>query len=190
MQKQFTSFVLAILFGWMLGCNSNPVHVPDQNSVQVSPAGQKVQLLELPGTAGMNLAKKSSASGSISPDSGGQLEVVTQFQTATLTVPKNAVKKGVDISMAFDDCKAQISFGPEGLQFKKDAMLNYTAAGLDLSSVPVGTVINLYYYNETTGAYEQMSSESITYDKKAGTLTCVNGDIPHFCIYAFGYIKR
>jgi len=192
MKKQFTSYVLAILFGWLMGCNSNPVQMPDQNSAQVSSAGRQVQLLELPGTAGKNLAKKSQTSGSglISADSGGEVKVIGQFQTATLTIPKNALKKDQSISMTLDDCGAQVKFSPEGLIFKKHAQLNYAATGLDLSSVPVGAVINLYYYNEISGAYEQMSSVSITYDKEAGTLTCVNGDIPHFCLYAFGYIKR
>jgi hypothetical protein len=190
MGKQFTSFIIAILFGWLLGCNNNPVQGPDQNSSQVTSAGEKVELLELPGTPGMDLGKKSSVSGSISADSGGELEITGQFCSATLIIPKKGLSKDQYLSMVPDDYTASIEFGPEGLIFKKHAKLNYTAAGLNLSSVPVGTVMNLYYYNETTGAYEQMSSESITYDRKLGTLTCVNGDIPHFCIYAFGYIRR
>ena len=190
MQKQFTSFVLAILFGWMLGCNSNPVQVPDQKSNTVSAAGQQIQLLELPGPSGVNLAKTNPVTILVNADSGGEVEVTGQFQTATLTVPKNALSRNQDISMLFNGSKTQIGFGPEGLQFKKHAKLNYTATGLDFSSVPFGTVINLYYYNEKTGTYEEMNSDIILYNRWAGTLICINGDIPHFCIYAFGYIKR
>jgi hypothetical protein len=199
MQKQLTSFVLAILFGWLLGCNSNPVQAPDQNSNQVSPVGQKIQLLELPGTTGMNLAKTSSIASSIlrwvSVDSGGELESNEQFGTvtvtATLSIPKKGLSEGRYISMMLDNSKLlQIEFNPEGLQFKVPAKLSCTATGLDLSSVPVGAEIKLYYCNQKTGKFEEMNSASITYNRKSGTLTCLNAEIPHFSIYAFGYIKK
>ena len=194
MQKQFTSFVLAILFGWMMGCNNNPVQAPVQTPNQNSPAGQQIQLLELPGTAGMSLAKKSSASGLISADLGGEIGISDQFKGitvfATLTIPKKALNKDQVISMTLDDKKVAFSFSPDGLQFSKPAMFNYFYTGLDLSSVPVGAVISLYYCNEKKATLEEMHAESITYDKASGTITCVNAEIPHFCIYAFGYIKR
>ena len=198
MKKQFTSFVLAILFGWLLGCNSNPVQGPDQNSNQVSPAGQQIQLLELPGTAGMNLAKTSSVASSVlrwvSADSGGELECGEQFGTvtvtATLSIPENALSEGRYISMRLDDPRRlQIEFGPDGLQFNVSAKLSCTVTGLDLSFVPVGAEIKLYYCNQKTGKFEQMTSASITYDRISGTLTCLNAGIPHFSMYAFGYIK-
>jgi len=198
MQKQLTSFVLAILFGWLLGCNSNPVQGPDQNSNQVSPAGQKIQLLKLPGTAGMKLAKTSSIASSIlrwvSVDSGGDLESSEQFGTvtvtATLSIPKKALSNDQYISMTLDDSKLKIDFDPDGLQFNVPAELSYTATGLDLSSLPAGVTLKLYYCNQKTGKFEQMTSASITYDRKSGTLTCLNAEIPHFSIYAFGYIKK
>ena len=194
MQKQFTSFVLAILFGWLMGCNNNPVQGPDQNSNQVSPAGQNVQLLELPGTAGMDLAKKYSVTRWVSADSGGELEITGQFRTvtvtATLSIPENGLSEDQYISMTLGDSKLQIEFGPDGLQFNVPAKLNYTITGLDLFSVPVGAEIKLNYCNQKTGKFQEMHSESVTYDRKSGTLTCRNAEIPHFCIYAFGYIRR
>jgi hypothetical protein len=200
MKKQFTSLVLAILFGWLLGCNSNPVQVPDQISNQDSPAGQKMHLLELPAPADVNLAKKYSVASWISADAGGKLEISEQFQnksgyktatvTATLSIPENALNEDRYISMQLDDSKLQIKFNPDGLQFNVPAKLSYTVTGLNLSSVPVGTEIKLYYCNRETGMFEEMHSGSITYDIKSGTITCLNAEIPHFSEYAFGYIKK
>jgi len=191
MKKQFTSFVLAILFGWLLGCNSNPVQGPDQNPNQVSPAVQQIQLLELPVTAVMTLAKKYPVASWVSADSGGELNITGRSQAAaTLSIPKNALSEDQYISMTLDDSKLQIEFGPDGLQFNVPATLSYTVTGLNLSSVPVGTGIKLYYCNQKAGRFEEMNSASITYDRKSGTLTCLNAKIPHFCTYAFGYIKR
>jgi hypothetical protein len=194
MQKQFTSFVLAILFGWLLGCNSNPVQGPDQNSNQVSPAGQQVQLLELPASAGMSLAKISSAGQWIRARSGGNVEIDEHFRgvavSVTLSIPKKALSDDQYISMTLDDSKLKIDFDPNGLQFNVPAELSYTATGLDLSSLPAGAEIKLYYCNQKKGTFEEMYSASITYDRKSGTLTCLNAEIPHFSIYAFGYIKK
>jgi hypothetical protein len=194
MQKQFTSFVLAILFGWMLGCNSNPVQGPDQNSNQVSPAGQQIQLLELPASAGMSLAKISSAGQWIRAKSGGDVEIDEHFRgvavSVTLSIPKKALSDDQYISMTLDDSKLKIDFDPNGLQFNVPAELSYTVTGLDLSSLPDGVTLKLYYCNQKTGTFEEMNAKSITYDRKSGTITCVNADIPHFCIYAFGYIRR
>lgn len=200
MPKQFTSLVFAILFGWLLGCNSNPVQAPDQISNQDSPAGQKIQLLEVPAPAEVNLAKKYSVGGWVSANSGGKLEIKEQFRTksefktatltATLSIPKNGLSEDRYILMMLDDSNLQIKFNPHGLQFNVPAKLTYTATGLDLSSVPLGTEIKLYYYNAETGLFEEMRSGSITYDIKSGTVTCLDGEIPHFSIYAFGYIKK
>lgn len=200
MQKQFTSLVFAILFGWLLGCNSNPIQAPDQISNQDSPVGQKIQLLEVPAPAEVNLAKKYSVGGWVSANSGGELEIREQFQTksefktatltATLSIPKNGLNEDRYISMRLDDSKLQIEFSPHGLQFNVPAKLTYTATGLDLSSVPVGAEIKLYYSNKGTGLFEEMRSGSITYDRESGTIVCLDGEIPHFSIYAFGYIKK
>jgi hypothetical protein len=126
----------------------------------------------------------------VDADSGGELEISARFWNTTLTIPKKALSKDQYISMMLDPSTQQIEFGPDGLQFKKPAMLNYTVSGLDLSTVPIGSLVKLYFWNQKTGKFEEMVSESITYDRTAGTLTCVNGEIPHFCIYAFGYIRR
>ena len=194
MQKQFTSFVLAILFGWMLGCNSNPVQGPDQNSNHVSPAGQQIQLLGLPASAGMSLAKISSAGQWIRAKWGGDVEIDEHFRgvavSVTLSIPKKALSDDQYISMTLDDSKLKIDFDPNGLQFNVPAELSYTVTGLDLSSLPDGVTLKLYYCNQKTGTFEEMNAKSITYDRKSGTITCVNADIPHFCIYAFGYIRR
>jgi hypothetical protein len=193
-KKQYISFILAILFGWMLGCNNNPVQAPVQTSNQVSAAGQTIQILELPGAAGLSLAKKSSTSDWVSANLGGYLEIREQFKGvrvfATLSIPRRGLNRDQYISMTLNDQEVKFDFNPDGLQFNKPAMLNFRYTGLDLSSVPVGADLKLYYLNEKKGTLEEMHAESITYDTASGTVTCVNAEIPHFCIYAFGYIKR
>jgi hypothetical protein len=138
MQKQFTSFILAILFGWLLGCNSNPVQVPDQNSNQGSVAAQQVQLLELPASAGMSLAKISSAGQWIRANSGGDVEIDEHFRgvaiSVTLSIPEKALSDDQYISMTLNDSKLKIDFDPNGLQFNVPAELSYTATGSVIAS--------------------------------------------------------
>lgn len=196
MKTYFIPLVVVILLGWTQGCNNNPVQAPDQTSS----TGQHIQLLDAPRTSGGALSKKYRTGDWFSTESGGELKISARFNTnnqfgtstlnATFTLPANALKADSYIAMTFNDYKLQIQFNPHGLQFNVPAKLTYTATGIDLSSLPDGAEIKLYYVNEDSGSFEEMHSGTITYDKALGTISCVDGEIPHFSEYAFGYVKK
>ncbi|MFA6540579.1 MAG: hypothetical protein WCT99_03180 [Bacteroidota bacterium] len=196
MKRYFVPLVVVILIGWTPGCNSNPVQAPDQ----VTSAGQQIQLLDAPRSSGGALSKKYRTGDWFRAESGGELKISARFNSnnqfgtstlnATFTLPGNALKADQYIAMTFDDYKLQIQFNPHGLQFNVPAKLTYTATGVDLSSLPDGTEIKLFYVNENSGSFEEMHSGTITYDKASGTISCVDGEIPHFSEYAFGYVKK
>ena len=85
--------------------------------------------------------------------------------------------------MDIDDQNGVSTFLPHQL-FNDYAILNQTFEGLDLSNVDV-SAINLYYLAED-GTYEVMQRDDLIIDQAAGTITVVNGKIPHFSVYGFG----
>jgi hypothetical protein len=205
MKKLFTSIAVLFLIGWNLGCNSNPVQPSDHMSAPAAAAGQtaqmgSIQLLDVPLPTDISLSKKYWSGKWINAESGGTLTIKgqyntnTKFKTATLTatfsVPQNALSNNQFILMSFDDAKLQVQFNPHGLQFKVPAKLSYTATGVDLSVLPAGTEIKLFYVDEQSGSFEEMNGGTITYDVETGTVSCTDAEIPHFSEYAFGYIKK
>lgn len=199
-KKLLTSLATIALVGWSLGCNSNPVQTPDSIRNQNLITGQQIQLLQLPARADVSLTKKYSEGRWIRANTGGEINMSERFRTntrfktasisASFTVPPNGLSKDTFIMMVFDDSNLLIEFSPHGLEFNIPAKLSYTVTGLDLSSVPVDAEIKLYYINDQTGLFEEMRSGSILHDRESGSISCIDGEIPHFSEYAFGYIKK
>jgi hypothetical protein len=76
-----------------------------------------------------------------------------------------------------------MTFGPHGTDFITPASLVVRVKGIDLSWIPAGTVLHLYYDNN--GTWEMMAGD-VTYDTNTKVLQCLNGKLPHFSRYAFG----
>lgn len=205
MKKIFTSIAVLFLIGWHLGCNSNPVQPSEPlsaqtvSAVQTTPIGS-IKLLDVPLPTEKSLSKTYWSGKWFFAESGGTLTIKGQYYTntrfrmatltATFSVPPNAMSSNQYIVMSFDDAKLQVQFNPHGLQFKVPAKFSYTATGVDLSTLPAGTEIKLFYVDEQTGSFEEMKGGSISYDVESGTVTCTDAEIPHFSEYAFGYIKK
>jgi len=68
--------------------------------------------------------------------------------------------------------------------FNFPAILNQTFSGLDLTGLNPDNV-KLYYLAED-GNYEVMQCDQLIVDVANGTITVVNGKIPHFSLYGFG----
>jgi len=213
MARYITILALAIFLSGIGGCDNNPVQAPLQNNGQETPLqlGLKlpvlqipllnlnVQLLSLPGSILSIGSGQFSTQSMVTAQSGGTLNLNCKYSTflifkfvtisSTFTVDPGAITRDQLITMTLDKTNMGFDFDPQGLQFSKPAHLSCTATGLDLSSVPSGTSVELFYCN-TNGTYEEIPSGSISYDVATGTVTCSNAQISHFSQYAFGYIKK
>ncbi len=200
MKKHFSPLLAGFILTLVLGCNGNIVQAPDQPAQQVSSMGQSIQILELPAQPVTTMEKTYKAKGWFTVEDGGTLSISREFKTedglkngtisSVFTVDPYALNQREQIEMGFNPENLIVEFGPHGLQFNTSAKLYYKITGVNLSKLPAGAEIKLFYVNETTQQYEQMRAGSITTDLASGTIECVDGEIPHFSEYAFGYIKK
>lgn len=132
----------------------------------------------------------------ITSSSGGKVSVTYSYTsilrklfrvTATLSVPPGAIDKDTYVTMSVDDKYLALKFKPSGLKFNIPAELDFNATGLDLSILPFGAPISLYYVNDYGVMTEKENAESISANRFYGSVVCNDGEIPHFSRYAFGY---
>jgi hypothetical protein len=154
-----------------------------------------ITLIPLPQPAWDNGLGASSRS-LITHDFGGQVRASFSYisvlgkrvsVSATFTVPPGAVDKDTYVTMSFDDKHIGVKFIPGGLKFNIPANLDFSASGLDLSIVPSGVPISLYYVSDYSLTFEKQKTSGISANKWSGTLVCNDGQINHFSRYAFGY---
>ncbi len=150
------------------------------------------QLIKLPGPK--SLHKVIPVSQRITADSGGVLKL--QYDNgsslyhfaidASLTFMPHAVNSDVTVTMSLDDSLVLLNFEPS-MTFNIPAQLNVQATGLDLSGFATSSGFNLYWHDPITGAWVAMPAQAIVVTAAvSGTLACMNGQIPHFSVYAFG----
>jgi hypothetical protein len=175
-----------VLLAWIgilgFGCDrAGPTEAPD------APKAEGPQLLKLPSSN--SLQKPVSATARITVRYGGQLTLNTSGQgpyvAATLTFPKGAVSQDVTITMTLENQTLAFDFDPDGISFNQPATLDVYARGLDLSGIPFGARLKLFYDNGRQ--LTPMQATSISVNPLTGELWCNNGLIPHFSRYAFGY---
>jgi hypothetical protein len=107
--------------------------------------------------------------------------------SATFTVPPGAIDKDTYVTMSIDDKYIGLKFKPGGLKFKVPAELDLSASGLDLSALPFGKSVSLYYVDLLSGTFEKVHTSGVSAGKFQGTVVCNNAQINHFSRYAFGY---
>lgn len=138
-----------------------------------------------------SLSKSMTISAFISAKDGGSIVFNYKFKgvniAGSLYFPPGSVSQDLTASLAMDNQtikELNLSFSPSAV-FLQPALLNLNASGLDLSWIPPSAKIGLYYYNPDTDLYEQMVVQYVGVNQSQGTLTCKNGQIPHFSRYAF-----
>ncbi len=211
---------LAVVLGMVGGCSDTPTQPPVQstNSSPELQRGsllngqlpqlssllqvplQDVQLLSLPASIPPLPIDEFSTEGTVTPASGGTLQLNVKYSTllifntvsisTTFHVPAGAVSQDEQLTMTLNTTTFEYDFGPQGLQFSTPATMDVSASGLDLSTIPSGTTIELFYYDVNNGTYDEIPAGSITYDVSSGTVTCSGAQISHFSEYAFGYVKK
>ena len=103
-----------------------------------------------------------------------------------LRVRRRSVKKRTKLSLTLDDEYVDMQFGPEGLVFKRPALLNIVAIGLDLANANLET-LDIYYDNPETGRWEKVRRKKVIVDKDIGLVKIVNARLPHFSRYAVAW---
>jgi hypothetical protein len=146
----------------------------------------------LPKNASKKLFKTFETSDFVTIAAGGQLTIDETYTStegnqvhaySSIALAPGCVLQDNNITMSIDDQTGVSTFLPHQL-FNFPAILNQTFTGLNLSGIDVSQ-IHLYYLN-TDGTYEVMECDQLTVDVTSGTITVVNGKIPHFSVYGFG----
>jgi hypothetical protein len=109
--------------------------------------------------------------------------------TVSLNVKPFSIDKNTEITLSLDDEQfmgsIDVTFAPHGLNFSDPALLNISASGLDFTGFNVSN-LKLYYVNQVSGLWEEMNCESLSVNTEEGSLSVVNGQLPHFSRYAIG----
>jgi hypothetical protein len=109
--------------------------------------------------------------------------------TVSLNVKPFSIERNTEITLSLDDEQfmgsIDVTFAPHGLTFSEPALLNISASGLDFTGFDVSN-LKLYYVNQETNQWEDMNYESLSVNTTEGSLSVVNGRLPHFSRYAIG----
>ena len=196
MRKYLILIALSVLF--LVGCK-------DPNSVSViSPivktglTEKTVSFLKLPASLEQrSLNKKGSFL--VTPQGGGNIEFKDSYLSAygkvsfniDLYFPPNSVTDSiyVFINLSQDALTGEIgvNFGPTPTYFLIPALLTFTVKGLDPLTLPSNPG-NIQFVYMDNGNYIPMKAASISVDVKHGSLSIVNGELPHFSRYGWSTI--
>ncbi|MDW7680447.1 MAG: hypothetical protein SCK70_07765 [bacterium] len=196
-------FVILIYFS---GCEkfSSPT-APKQEDINragfiETSAGQKVQVLTF-GDVKPSLRKVHKTEKWIQKDEGGNLELKFKVENSDdgeleveieLKIHENSIPQDCKMAMQLDDEKflsnLDVIFGPHDLQFSKAADLNIK---IRLENMYLNGInqddINVYYFNEEAGYWEEMDCEEILIEVNGGVIEkieVINAKLPHFSRYA------
>ncbi len=198
--KRFSLYSALVLFvGLFSSCSdiSNPAAPSSQYQSGVIVPRSSVSFLSLSSRQTTNrLETMISHSEIISPVTGGDVTLEHKYNASNgnlVTINMNLhfapgiVTQPTSVSISMNTDLLIADFSPSLGAFAKDVIFTATVTGVDLSSVPDGADVKLFYINDET--CETMGVDAITYDKNAGTVTLTNGKIPHFSLYGFGFLK-
>ena len=190
--KRLLSLSLAALLLIFTACqNEGPISGPElSGSQKISKA--EPTWIGLPQNAEKRLLKTFGTSEFITVAEGGQLTIDETYTStegktvhaySSIAFAPGCVQADVNITMDIDDQTGVSTFMPHQT-FNFPAVLNQTFSGLNLSGIDVNNV-QLYYMVEG-GSYEVMEYDQLIIDAETGTITVVNGKIPHFSTFGFG----
>ena len=189
--KRLVALSLVALLILFTACqNEGPVSPDMSGSQKVSKT--TVHWIGLPQNADQKLAKSFSTSSLITVAEGGTLAIdesytstegVAVHASSSIYFAPGCVPQDTDITMEIDDQTGVSTFNPH-MVFNFPAVLNQTFSGLNLTGINPDNV-KLYYLAED-GNYEAMQCDNLIVDVATGTITVVNGKIPHFSLYGYG----
>jgi len=183
-------YISMLISLFVIGCSEESSLVTPNNTNNTT-SNNEPNWINLPKNADTKLLKTFVTSEFITVAEGGQL-VIDETYTSTdstlvhayssITFAPGVVMEDVNISMEIDDETGVSTFLPHQM-FNFPAILNQTFTGLNLSGVDPDNIELLYL--SLDGNYEVMPVDQIIVDIETGTITVVNGRIPHFSRYGF-----
>ncbi len=196
MVRSLSRVACLLAFGtafFLVGCQKDSLTGPAETSQAQGPF---VRLLELPKGS---LHKVSTTSETITVQSGGKLQI--HYAEDDPVGGKDALKIDVEVRFApgsvSDDFVASmtadanyamtslnLSFGPQNVTFLKPAEVKMHVTGMNLSRLPAGAELRLYLVED--GTWVPMPG-TVTFNARTGEVKCLDGQLPHFSRYAFGY---
>jgi hypothetical protein len=135
----------------------------------------------------------------VTPQNGGNIKYSDSYLSAygkisinlNLEFPPNSVTDSiiVSINLSQDALTGDlgINFGPSPAYFLTPALLTFTVKGLDPLTLPSNPA-NIQFVYLDNGIYFPMQASRITVDVKHGSLSIVNGQVPHFSRYGWSTI--
>lgn len=104
-----------------------------------------------------------------------------------LEVEANSISADAEFELSLDDnaliSNVDLTFAPHGIVFSQPAKLSIRAKNLDLSGVDPNNV-KVYYDNQNTGQWEEISAEEIEVKISKGEIRVKNALLNHFSRYA------
>jgi len=204
MQGNSNTIFVPVLIFLLSSCRDDTIGVSDNKNLVDESRHQSVELVAIQHLIRHELAKEVSVTQLVTVADGGRLVINHSFQgvvqknvvtvDVNLRVPPRALDEDRYLTMRLNDSflggSVDVTFAPHGTDFRKNALLDIHATGLDLSSIPLHSKLGLYYFDPETGSYKKMRVGELTYDLDKGEIICEDGELPHFSEYAFGYIKK
>ena len=190
MKKIIYSSIAALLLVFT-ACQNDSQVVGPQSSETGYTAQAEPNWIGLPENAQKSLAKVFSASDFITAADGGQLVIDETYTSTTGTevhtyssiyFAPGCTQQDAQTTMEIDDETGVSTFLPHQY-FNFPAILNQTFTGLDLTGLDPNNI--KLYYLATDGNYEVMECDQLIIDIEAGSITVVNGQIPHFSLFGF-----
>ncbi len=196
MNRSFSRVALLLAFAaamFLVGCQKDNLTGPTEAS---QAQGGSVRLLALPKGS---LHKVTYTFDTVTVQSGGKLQI--HYTEDDSVAGKNAMRLDFEVQFApgsiTNDFVATLAtdanyamsalgltFGPHGTTFLKPAEVKMHVTGLDLSQMPEGGSLHLFY--DENGTWVTMPGE-VTVNTVTGEVKCLDGQLPHFSRYAFGY---
>jgi hypothetical protein len=193
-------YLLPIVLGFLflVGCKD-----PDKVSiitptVKTAQSQKSVTFLKLPVSLEPRSLQKS-GSFLITPQNGGYIKFsdsyLTSYGTVSINInlyfPPNSVTDSITVFMNLSQDALTgdlgIDFGPTPSYFLTPALLTFTVKGLDPLTLPSNPA-NIQFVYLDKGIYIPMPAASISVDVKHGSLSIVNGQMPHFSRYGWSTI--
>jgi hypothetical protein len=177
-------FTIAALGLMSAGCQHEEAQLVTPETDTYTP-----QFVALPSSPAMHKTFESSST--ISVQNGGVLSInahdpddpLTIFYSISLTFEPASVQNDITASVRTDTEILMYEFEPHGTAFNSPAKFSAKFGGLNLSWITPGSTVSLWY--EGPNGWTKMKG-TVTYDIAAGTLQCLDGELPHFSRYGFG----
>ncbi len=190
----FRLFIVSVLC-FVFSCNFNDTLAPEQetqNHPTILKQDKNIKLVPFTKERRLQMNKVVEVSDYVTFAEGGELELNYDEDIdieVSFKIPKYSINQDATLILNIDTDNFvgtfDVNFYPHGITFSNDAILNVEAEDLDLTGIDPNSV-KIYYDNSETGAWEEMTCDSIIVKVNEGKINVINAQIPHFSRYAIG----